>query len=404
MNSTVPATRPLGSRRCPFHRLRSFLFPLCALIAAAATKAEAEYTFTVIADSNGPFSNFGAVPSPSLNATGTVAFQAYLDNGNQGIFTGNGAATTTIFTTLPFPNGIIGYPSINDAGTVAFYADQRLSVGETIFAGNGGPLVTIANTAGPFRGFAVGNSTAINTAGTVAFWASQDSRPSGIFTGNGGAATPILLNSASLGAGDFSMNDAGTFAFRSGATRIVTFNAGSVTTIVDNSGTLNYFGATPSLNDSGRVAFVAGIEGIDGHTYGIYSGNGGPLITIADLSGPFSSFSYNSFTSNQPSINDSGSVAFVAGLDVGGYGIFLGDGTVTKQVIGTGDALFGSTVTGFYISPTSLNDSGQVAFAYGLANGTIGIAVANPVPEPSTSLLLALSFGLSLARRRTRKG
>ena len=100
-------------------------------------------------------------------------------------------------------------------------------------------------------------------------------------------------------------------------------------------------------------------------------------------------------------------MAFVAGFDAGGYGLLLGDGLVTNEVIGVGDALFGSTVTGFSISPTSLNDRGQVAFAYGLAyglaNGTTGIAIATPVPEPSASLLLALSFGLSLARRIRRQ-
>ena len=154
--------------------------------------------------------------------------------------------------------------------------------------------------------------------------------------------------------------------------------------------------------NAGKVAFVAGIGDIDSGGYGIYAGNGGMLTTIADLSGPFNYFS--DFYFNQPSINDSGTVAFVAGLDAGGYGIFIGDGTFTREVIGTGDALFGSTVTGFSISPTSLNDLGQVAFAYGLANGTAGIAIATPVPEPTVSLLLGLSLGLSLARRKMRQG
>ena len=69
------------------------------------------------------------------------------------------------------------------------------------------------------------------------------------------------------------------------------------------------------------------------------------------------------------------------------------------EVIGDGDALFGSTVTGLSISPTSLNDIGQVAFYYELANGTTGIAIATPTPEPSSTMLVVLSLGLSLARR-----
>lgn len=203
------------------------------------------------------------------------------------------------------------------------------------------------------------------------------------------------------------MNDAGRVAFRgyfgqgANSTGIVTANGGLITTIADSLGSLNYFGSTPAINASGTVAFVAGKAGRDGGTYGIYRGNGGPLATIADLSGPFSYL--GDFDFNQPSINGAGAVAFVAGLDAGGYGIFIGDGTDMIEVIGTGDALFGSTVTGFGISPTSLNDSGQVAFAYGLANGTTGIAIATPVPEPTVTLLLGLFIGLGLARRSRRE-
>ena len=53
---------------------------LCVLVAATAAKAEAEYTFTRIADSAGPLADFHFA-SPSLNATGTVAFLGTLDNG-----------------------------------------------------------------------------------------------------------------------------------------------------------------------------------------------------------------------------------------------------------------------------------------------------------------------------------
>ena len=373
---------------------------VCLLVAAAATKARAEYAFTLIADSMGPFGDF-YFDSPSLNAAGTVAFVARLDNGSYGVFTGNGGTTTTVAVTAlsnPF-----GYPSISQAGTVAFFAGHGIGVGEGIFAGNGGPLTTIADTAGQFRGFAAGYSTSINAAGTVAFWASQDSGPAGIFVNSGGTVTPVFLNSAPLFAeSNVSLNDTGTVAFRkSNGTGVVTANGGLTTMIADSSGPLNYFGSAPSLNKAGTVAFVAGVGGSNGGTFGIYSGNGGPLTTIADIAGPFSYL--GDFNSYQPSINASGTVAFGAALDAGGGGVFIGDGTVTSKVIGAGDPLFGSIVTGAGVSPHSLNDSGQVAFYYELANGTTGIAIANPVPEPTPALLLALSGGLSLTRRWKRE-
>ena len=339
----------------------------------------------------------------SLNGSGTVAFVARFDGSGAGVFTGNGGALATItsVTTVPFGNPF-NIPSINQAGMVAF------NDGGGVFTGDGGPLTLIADIAGQFRHFGGQYSTSVNSAGTVAFTASQDSGGGGYFASTGGVVTPIFLNTPTLHPdSSFALNDAGTVAFRAyfgqtGATTgIVTHKDGLITTIVDSTGPLNYFGSAPSLNAAGTVAFAAGIGGQDGGVFGIYRGNGGALTTIADISGPFSYL--GDFFVNQPSVNAAGNVAFVAGLDAGGGGLFIGDGTATSEVIGVGDALFGSTVTGFAISPTSLNDSGQVAFAYGLANGTTGIAIANPVPEPSSSLLLALSLGLSLARRTTRQ-
>ena len=372
------------------------------LVAGAATKAEAEYTFTLIADSTGPFMDFSVTPAPSLNASGTVAFVARLDAGGAGVFTGNGGAITTIATaaTPPFGNPF-NPPSINEAGMVAF------SAGDRILAGNGGTLVTIADTAGQFRNFFAGYTASINAAGTVAFTASLDAGGGGIFAGNRGATAAILLRSSSFGPDNgISLNDAGTLAFRANfqtgaVTGVATFNGGSITTIADSTGPFNYFGIAPSLNEAGVVAFAAGMNGRDGGVFGIYRGNGGALTTIADLSGPFSYL--GDFDYIQPSINEAGVVAFTAALDAGGGGIFVGNGTTTSAVIQAGDLLFGSIVTAAGVTPYGLNDSGHVAFAYTLANGTTGIAVANPVPEPSSSLLLALSLGLSLARRTTRK-
>ena len=403
-----------------FHsRLNRAFLVGCVLVGAIATKAEAGYTFTFVADSTGPFSDFGVVPSPALNALGTVAFVARFEGSGAGVFTGNGGALTTITTiaTPPFGNPF-SPPSINDSGMVAVPAGDR------ILAGNGGPLVTIADTAGQFKNFVSGYSASINSGGTVAFTASLDSGGGGYFASTGGIVTPLFLSSLSLGTSfSFAMNDAGTLGFRAtkpdNITGIVTLNGGSVTTIVDSTGPFNYFGSAPSLNGVGRVAFAAGVNGRDGGVFGIYSGNGGALTTIADLAGPFSYL--GDFDTYLPSINASGMVAFSAGLDAGGGGVFIGNGTITSEVIQAGDPLFGSTVLGAGVFPRSLNDAGQVAFYYELANGTTGIAIANPIPEPGSAALLfggllaifssrrrrALRCGAvrrSLSPRKTRRG
>jgi hypothetical protein len=48
-----------------------------------------------------------------------------------------------------------------------------------------------------------------------------------------------------------------------------------------------------------------------------------------------------------------------------------------------------------------LNDHGDIAFRYTLANGVTGIAVAQAVPEPTSLSLLAIG-GLAMPRCRRR--
>lgn len=360
------------------------------LLAMTATHAAAGYIFTLVADTTGAFMDFGPAPAPSLNASGTVAFYATSDNGNVGIYKGNGAITTTIFATSQFPTSF-SKPSINQAGTVAFFLAHGGN-NASIVTGNGGSLVTVVDTTGEFTGLSI--YAAINASGTVAFSASHNPPPGGIFTITGGMATRIGFG------GNFTINDAGTVAGNRSSfpgEAIATGNGGPTTTIADSSGPLKVFGYQPAINNSGTVAFVAGVGDRYSGAYGIYSGNGGALTTIADLSGPFN---YFDLFGTQPSINGAGIVAFAAGLDAGGYGIFTGDGVTTNEIIGTGDSLFGSTVTSASISTTAFNDNGQLAFYYQLANGTNGIALATPTPEPSASLLLASGALLALRRRR----
>lgn len=75
-------------------------------------------------------------------------------------------------------------------------------------------------------------------------------------------------------------------------------------------------------------------------------------------------------------------------LDAGGKGLFTGTDPVADRVILTGDELFGATLAdlSFY---RGFNNNGQVAFVYQLSDSRTGIAIATPVPEPGTFMLLA---------------
>ena len=311
---------------------------------------------TTIADHTGGDFGFG---NTSINNSGTVASHSF----GKGIFTGNGGPTTTLysdFTQFAFAR----FPSLNDRGTVAFFG--QLNMGEIgIFTGNGGPTTTIADISGPFS--AVFPETSLNDSGTVAFSAHLDTPlQQGIFTGDGGPTKTIADTS-----GPFN-----TFSY-----------PGSFYTF-----------PSPSLNEGGTVAFVAFLD--TGET-GIFSGSGGPTTIIADSSGLFGGF-------GSPSLNDSGTVAFSAVVDTGQAGIFTGPDPIADEVISSGDTLFGSTVVGAVTFKESLNDAGQIAFIYQLADERRGIARADPLvipaPEPGTvALLVAGLLGAVLCGARANR-
>jgi len=374
-----------------------------ALALSVGDAAAASFTFINIADTSeeGPFqvAGFGV---PALNNSGTVAFSGLLRAGGSGIFTSSGGRITTLYDTSGPFSRLLDYPplTINDSGTVAFTA--RLDTGlRGVFTGSGGPTTTIVNSSGPLGEFFF--SPSLNERGTVAFGAAG-----GIFTSSGGPITTIAEPSGPLGfASEHVLNDSGTVAFLggrdTGGEGIFTGSGGAITTIADTSGPFDFFDdplsgcfvcpRVLSFNDSGTVAFFAGL---DTGGAGIFTGSGGAITTIADSSGPFGGFS-------GPALNDSGTVAFLAGTAVTGkFGLFIGPDPVADEVISVGDPLFGSTLRRLILPAEGLNNNGQIVFLYELANGLGGIALANPraIPEPGTLALLGLSLlGLGLTRR-----
>ena len=354
---------------------RPLILATGASLTLPTLESVANYSFTNIADTSGPFDGFG-VPEPSINAAGTVAFWADLDGPGSGIFTGNGGPPSTIADTfggdLDGPYGSFDYgPSVNATGTVAVSA---FAAGQGMFIGSGGAVTIIAHTSGPPTSF-TGNP-AINSGGTVAFYVSGlDGGGQGVFTGNGGPTTIIAESTGpfSIFGGEPSINDAGTVAFfaglDAGGQGIFTGSGAAVTTIANSTGPFNMFGSIPDINSSGTVAFGA-VR--DNGIVGIFTGSGGAVTTIADSTGPFDTTFYT------PAINNMGSVVFRAELDAGGFGIFIGPDLTAEKVIRTGDPLFGSTVTDLGFVP-DINDNGEIAFGYRLASGISGIAAAQVV-------------------------
>jgi hypothetical protein len=204
-----------------------------------------------------------------------------------------------------------------------------------------------------------------------------------IFTGNGGALTPVLdtLNSDFGAFGNVALNASGAIVFRgvlkdrNEGVFVVTpapsagMSAGpGVIDIVDSINPDFFQFGDPVINDAGVVADFAGVPlGVE-----IVSGNSTGITARTDPSnGAFNDLEH-------PSINNRGAVAVSTIEANGDEGIFveLTGGASPVAVLQSGDPLFGSTVTSVKVGRFALNDHFRLAFEYELADGRSGIAVA----------------------------
>jgi hypothetical protein len=359
-------------------------------------------------DGNGRFAAFA---NPALNDAGQAAFRAELmgtiggSSDDRGIFRGDGMTSLTQIAragqAAPNGNSFSDFvdPAVNDAGQAAFRANLTGTVGNRgIFLGGGVSGLTQIIATG--QSAPDGNGTlssrayppAINNAGQTAF-----------FTGVGSTSGGSLDNQG---------------LFRSDGVANLTQIVRKGDTAPDGNGTFSGFGLLPALNDVGQAAFIANLTGTSGGSTddrGIYRGDGltGPMQFAREgQAAPGGNGRLSIFLA--PALNDAGQAAFLASLTGtnGGFsddrGIFFHDDTLGLiEVTREGDALLGSTITnlGFSGSLTSngdersgLNELGQVAYRFELADGNSGIAIWT-IPEPSTAVLLALA-GLTLLRRR----
>ena len=388
--------------------LLAFVVGLAMAFGAMLSEARAQtvppasqYTFTRVADSTEdgfePFS-FGCA---AINAPGDIAFKAGRlapDGFNTipGVYRANADGTLTTVAEDPRRFVSIGFnPSINDSGQVSFAA--RLDGGskpdtEAILRGDGGKkLTTIATTAGQFNFF--GFDTSVSNSGEVAFRAELDEEfdfDEGLFSGTGGKkgglTTHFLTSTSEFDGNDSrpSINNLGQIAFRES----VDFESGI---FVGREGDFAQIAAPdpdvsvqePVLNDAGTAAFQRSLtDGVTGEfVEEIVTGNGGPLTTVADTRGEFASFGFR-----PPSLNTQGEVAFLANLDDGTSGIFVGPDPGADRVISTGDTLDGSTVQNLTFCEEGLSDSGELAFVATLEDSTtedgfrMAVFRATPVP------------------------
>ena len=344
-----------------------------------------------------PFVQF--FDAPAINNEGQVAFlglRSGMPENLQGVFVADvDGFETAALQGQTFADGTFttafSEVSLADSGLAAFRATIELTgmpgtFGGGVFGGDGSSITTIGPVAadpfaGPnyFAGYLNEIGTAVLSAG-VSF--GED-----LHLWSGGAPT-VLYDSSTLGPdiGAFfgpDINNAGVVSAVAGASPgvfhfVVAGSGGALTTIADSTDMAsglrsNSIATNTSINDSGTVTFVARADTVDGK-YGVYTGSGGALSLVADSSGDIGLFS-----SYGPSINDSGTVAFTAIVSGGDRGLYTGPDLMADKVVEVGDLLAGGTVAYVESGRFAINDSGEIAFYASLGGGREVIAVAEPI-------------------------
>jgi hypothetical protein len=331
------------------------------------------YLFTDIADTrmDSPFTAF-APTGPSISPTGSVAFEAELQSG-RGIFLGNGTDPMTTIDHYDGPFGSFGpAPSVNAAGTAAYWARPPHFQGSDIIASDGTTIsFSVFTVSGGFS-----TAPSINGAGTVAYSGNTTGIP---FLATSSRGTVYQATGAFNDFADPAINGTETLAFsatlQGGQASGIFAGDGSAPTpcgIATTGFPFDGFGTYPSLNDAGTVAFSASLtQGGSGVFTGVCQGTTYQAIALSGRS-------YSAFGA-APSINNLGEVAFLATRPAGGGpGIFTGPDAAADKVIATGDPLLDSSVTDLGFFRQGLNDAGEVTFWASLADGASGIFRADP--------------------------
>lgn len=359
-------------------------------------------------DGNGSFSGFSTFPA--FNDAGQAAFRGGLRDTSgggeetSGIFRGDGTTLAQVARgDQPAPDGngnfySFDFPTLNNAGQVAFRGVLDNTSGGAsdtagLFRGDGETLVQIARAGqsvpggnGTFIDFVVPSLNDSGQAAFVADIASDGTDDHGIFRGDGAALVQIARQGQAVPDGN------GTFSFL----------------------------FAPALNNEGQAVFSANLAETTGgssDSRGIFRGDGLTLEQLA-RAGQASPDGNGSFTGFLDlAVNDAGQAAFL-GLLTGTSGgtsddsgiFFYDDGLGLLSVVREGDELLGSTITDLLFEDSvgtggdergGLNELGQVAYRFTLADGRQGLAVSL-VPEPGGLGLLALG-AMGLLRRCRRE-
>lgn len=411
--------------------MRVASFPLAVIVylamAVCAASSHAEIVIQDLFNSSG--TDYTRAIFSSINDAGQVGFITRDSSGHERVFRREiDGSNTILFDTAETYSGLaiqggqfLTGGRLDSNGNIAFSRDLTTGTGfrrdAVTVAGNGGvaDILNRSGTSGLHQFFVRG----FNDSGTVAFRAEStqgsNQHYEGAYivdsAGNVSTVNDHVYSTNSNRTQIPDINNAGTVAVQSvypveqpnGSTqsRLSMLKGTPGDLEVVNEGFLDF--ARPSdINNKGDLAYVENFGSlIDGQYV-----NQDRLRFLADgsdtsltLLSPENFDIYDALVG----LNDLNQVA-IMGNDGMGTGLFTSTDLETfDPVIRVGDSLFGSQVTSLHYDG-AINNSGQMVFQYGLADGSFGIASAvSAVPEPSSLGLMSASLAVAAFFRR-RKG
>jgi hypothetical protein len=374
---------------------------LYATIFAASEQCVAgNYVFQNVADNRGALDS---AVTRSMNASGDLAILATLDTGADAVLKYHAGQLTTVASEgSAYLEIQLGAPSINNDGRVAFFAKK--SSGQMGLYSGADPATSALMEFTPQYGFTFWPHPAPLGNGYLFSGRSTSNGRYGVFTGTNPTTDTLFDNADGYlsEVGPLVSNGSDQFMYYGkrptqapsvGIPGLYRGTDPAAGLVADATGPFADFSDDKMIAPNGRVVFSASLD--DGRT-GIYTGANVATDTVVDNAGPFSRV-------YSVGIASDGLVAWYGQYRAdSSHAIFIGpNAAASERIIGTGDALFGSTVTELQ-QYGALNDRGDLTFLYFLADGTQGIAITH-VPEPACLTAVVIVSAGCLADRRRRK-
>jgi hypothetical protein len=372
--------------------LVAFFLPLYAI-------ASTGYQITRVAQSqSGGITGFDTF---ALNSAGQVGYSAFLANGSESVYRWTDGQTMQLAAEGDMyqgqPISVPGRMDLNDEGTVAFAA-RRFGThnGATgIFRTDGNGLTKLAPLQPQSTYFI--SWVNLNDDGSATY-AVQVSATSSIVAKSDGQTIQTIYSNGNWIPDFPRVNSSGDVVFDAFSGQAghpyqgILVHNGTPTTFADSLQESNpRFDRVGggNINNLGRVVFIGELHQQPSTLFNYENGQ------LTELIDP----SQTAFAAADglPGINDSGQLVFFGYLDSGQNGIFTGLNPVTDALVTTGQTLDSKTVSSVSIYG-DINNGGQIVFQASFADGSSGLYLATPVPEPATALLCCCSTALFLCR------